>query len=266
LVRGSGLWSEEKRRAYRAARLKAREAARGELRQRWTDEDAAARADERTRIDTYAKAGIVRLIPGDLVKIDSKLDATRAAYIAEALKLDRPALLVESENLLKAIGALSVTVSSCRQASHDQHGTAATLASCCSPTPQRRIRPLRKSVIMNGRAGTAIRWVEIYCVYPSGRARGKKVKLTPEERRLICRIYDCLDDKLLVTGPLAAYLALRHTCGREALQTPQFRPNIHTDIFTVWAATSPALREILRRDGGSIVCPALGTRFPAIAA
>jgi hypothetical protein len=35
------------------------------------------------------------------------------------------------------------------------------------------------------------------------------------------------------TGPLAAYIALLHVCGPEALQR-SFRPDVFPDIFTIW--------------------------------
>lgn len=38
-----------------------------------------------------------------------------------------------------------------------------------------------------------------------------------------------------VTGPLAAYLALLHVCGPEALER-EFVPEIDADIFSVWNA------------------------------
>jgi hypothetical protein len=67
-----------------------------------------------------------------------------------------------------------------------------------------------------------------------------------------------------VTGPLAAYLALLHVCGPEALER-EFVPEIDADIFSVWNATGPDLKAVLKREGGRIVCPELGTRYPAAA-
>jgi hypothetical protein len=37
------------------------------------------------------------------------------------------------------------------------------------------------------------------------------------------------------------------------------------DTFTVWGAAGPRLREVLKRDGERIVCPQLGTGYPAAA-
>jgi hypothetical protein len=67
-----------------------------------------------------------------------------------------------------------------------------------------------------------------------------------------------------ITTPLAAYLALLHVCGPEAVQH-DFRPAIAPDLFTVWGAVGPKLREVLKRDGERIVCPELGTGYPAAA-
>lgn len=67
-----------------------------------------------------------------------------------------------------------------------------------------------------------------------------------------------------VSGPLAAYLALLHLCGPEALQR-EFVPKVEADIFTTWSAVSPALREVLKLERGQITCPELGTRYPAAA-
>jgi hypothetical protein len=67
-----------------------------------------------------------------------------------------------------------------------------------------------------------------------------------------------------VAGTLAAYLALLHVCGPEALQK-KFRPELNADLFSVWGATGPRLKEVLRREGGRIVCPQLGTRYPTAA-
>jgi hypothetical protein len=66
-------------------------------------------------------------------------------------------------------------------------------------------------------------------------------------------IYDAPNDRpqSRVTGPLAA----------EA--KGDFRPNMETDVFTIWNAAGPGLREVLNRTGQGIECPELGTRFAA---
>jgi hypothetical protein len=67
-----------------------------------------------------------------------------------------------------------------------------------------------------------------------------------------------------VTGSLAAYLALLHTAGPEALQH-EFTPAVGADVFTVWGAVGPDLRPVLRHEGERVVCPQLGTAYPVAA-
>lgn len=111
----------------------------------------------------------------------------------------------------------------------------------------------------------AITWIEMYCVYPSGPDKGRRVKLTAREKATIRAIYDDLDRETVIEGPPAAYLALRHIAGREALQKDQFRPNIVIDVFTAWNAISTELGEVLELRDGHIICSALGTRYPVAA-
>jgi hypothetical protein len=112
----------------------------------------------------------------------------------------------------------------------------------------------------------AVYWIEQFCIYPSGFNRGQYAVLTPAQKQVVHEIYDHADgpQDIPVDGPLAAYLALLHVCGPEALQR-NFRPAVTADIFTVWSATGPKLKEVLKRDGERIVCPELGTQFPAAA-
>jgi hypothetical protein len=56
-----------------------------------------------------------------------------------------------------------------------------------------------------------------------------------------------------------------HVCGPEAVVGGRQQPTLVADIFTIWNATGPDLRAVLKRDGGHIVCPELGTRYPAAA-
>jgi hypothetical protein len=68
-----------------------------------------------------------------------------------------------------------------------------------------------------------------------------------------------------VESPLSAYLALLHLCGPEAVWPWATPPHFESDIFTVWSSSGPHLRAVLKRTGEVIVCPELGTRFPAAA-
>lgn len=110
-----------------------------------------------------------------------------------------------------------------------------------------------------------IHWIEKYCVLPHGPERGQRVRLTAAQQDTVRRIYDEPGSPQPdISGPLAAYLALLHTCGHEALQS-EFLPKVEADVFTTWAATSPDLKAVLKRDSDAIVCPQLHTRYPAAA-
>jgi hypothetical protein len=114
-----------------------------------------------------------------------------------------------------------------------------------------------------------IRWIDEFGVVPTGPHRGERARLTVAQREMIRRMYDAPDGPLdlpVTDKELAAWLALLHLCGPEAVGTPDFRPGVDTDIFTLWAAAGPELRAVLKREGERIVCPELGTRYPAWAA
>ena len=116
------------------------------------------------------------------------------------------------------------------------------------------------------RGDKAVLWVETYCLIPSGPERGQHVRLSVEQRATVHQMYDNPSGLRAapITGNLAAYLALLHVCGPEALQH-DFRPEVSTDTFTVWGATGPDIRAVLRRDGEAVVCPELRTRWPVAA-
>ncbi len=108
------------------------------------------------------------------------------------------------------------------------------------------------------RGDRAVAWIESYCVYPSGPAEGKPVRLSPAQRLDVLEIYDAPGGPhgTPTTREVAAYVALLHVCGPEALQR-DFRPAVLVDTWTVWRATSAALRAVLRREGERIICPEL---------
>jgi hypothetical protein len=116
------------------------------------------------------------------------------------------------------------------------------------------------------RGDRAVRWIQDYCLVPSGPDKGLRVRLTPVQQDTVRQIYDNPNgpQDVPVTGPLAAYLALLHVCGPEAVKG-DFRPAVNADIFTTWNAVGPRLREVLTRDGERLVCPQLGTGYPAAA-
>ncbi len=63
-----------------------------------------------------------------------------------------------------------------------------------------------------------------------------------------------------MSGPLAAYLVLLHV-RFEAAKGTTAPPELHMDIFTLWAAAGTELRQYLKREGSHIVCPELNTRY-----
>jgi hypothetical protein len=113
------------------------------------------------------------------------------------------------------------------------------------------------------RGETVAEWIEEHCRVPFGPATGRQVRLTPTQLDVIGRIYDQPNDIPVNDRELAAYLALACLASPEAVGDNTFTPSLDVDGFTVWAAAdSPSLRDVLKRDGEAIVCPALGKRYP----
>lgn len=109
-----------------------------------------------------------------------------------------------------------------------------------------------------------VRWIQDFCLVPNGLAKGRPARLTPVQKEIIIHIYDQPNGPRcdgLVAAPLSAYLTLLHLAGFEG-RIHDFQPDVNVDNFTLWAAVSPALRGVLKQDGGAIVCPGLGTRYP----
>jgi hypothetical protein len=92
---------------------------------------------------------------------------------------------------------------------------------------------------------------------------GEFVRLTEAQRTIIRRFYDDGVVPIAPIGPpLAAYLALLHTVG---VEHDSDMPAVEVDSFTIWNAASSQLRGYLKREGESVVCPELQTRFPRAA-
>jgi hypothetical protein len=123
---------------------------------------------------------------------------------------------------------------------------------------------MRKTADPHWRGNRAIKWIEDYCRVPVGFNKGARVHLSPEQRQIICSIYDGdSGSSEPITGHLAAYLSLLHLCGPEATKKDFPAPPVEVDSFTVWsAAQSAELQAVLRRNGELIACPELGTTFP----
>ena len=115
------------------------------------------------------------------------------------------------------------------------------------------------------RGDKAILWIEDYGVTPFGFDKGQRVRLTTEQKEILHKIFDT-DDAPEVTGPLAAYLALFRVAGPRDLAAHVSQTTLNADFFSVWNATGPDLKSVLKPDGQTIVCPELGTKFPPVAA
>jgi hypothetical protein len=109
------------------------------------------------------------------------------------------------------------------------------------------------------RGDKVIGWIEDYCVYPNGPQRGQPVALTVQQVVLLRRLLDEAEHPTL-DATLSSYLALFFIAGPE--HGSELLSAVEVDSFTVWSATGTRLRDVLRREGETIVCPALGTRFP----
>ncbi|MFZ0104769.1 MAG: hypothetical protein WAL49_21015 [Pseudolabrys sp.] len=112
----------------------------------------------------------------------------------------------------------------------------------------------------------AANWIENFCVYPSGFDKGQHVRLTAEQKEILRKLFDIDESPAEITAPLSRYLALLVVAGPRPLADCMTGINLDADIFTTWAATGPALKSVLKCDGGQIVCQELQTRFPSVAA
>jgi hypothetical protein len=113
---------------------------------------------------------------------------------------------------------------------------------------------------------SAIHWIEKYCVYPSGPDRGEPVRLTHAEQHALRLLYDDPDHVQAepLTGAPGSYVSLYNLCGPPG-KAREASPPTNVDLFTTWAACGPTLLPHLKREGGRIVCPKLGTRYPVAA-
>jgi hypothetical protein len=62
-----------------------------------------------------------------------------------------------------------------------------------------------------------------------------------------------------------SYLALLTLAGPRDLAAHVSAIPLNADFFSVWNAAGPGLKEVIERDGDRILCPELGTRYPAAA-
>ena len=112
----------------------------------------------------------------------------------------------------------------------------------------------------------AANWVKNFCVVPTGFDKGQHVRLTTEQKEILRKLFDT--DEVLgeIAAPLSSYLVLLVVAGPRPLAERMTGVELGADVFTTWAATGPALKSVLRIDGGIIVCQELRTQFPPVAA
>ena len=114
------------------------------------------------------------------------------------------------------------------------------------------------------RGDKVIRWIENFCVCPHGFNKGQFVVLTTEQKEIVRAVFDT-DNAPEITGPLAAYLALFYIAGPRELAAHVSAVPLNADFFSVWNATGPDLKSVVKPRGEQIVCAELGTRYPTAA-
>lgn len=135
------------------------------------------------------------------------------------------------------------------------------------------------------RGQRAIKWIEKFCVVPSGKSVGKPVKLEPFQKDLIIRIYDnpAGTRRAIVSfgrkngkTALSAFLLLLHLAGPEAIVNGELYSAAQSldqaaILFKLASQTvrlSPQLSEhiVIRDHLKQLLCPALGTTYSALSA
>lgn len=101
------------------------------------------------------------------------------------------------------------------------------------------------------RGDLAAGWIERYCL-----RNRKPIQLTLAEIVLLRRLYDEHETPQL-DATLSAAVVLLHLCGREHDSDPP--DHIVANVFTLLATAGPDLMGYLKRDGGALVCPGLGS-------
>lgn len=126
-------------------------------------------------------------------------------------------------------------------------------------------------------------WIETHCIIPEGKLVGRPVKLTPEQRRWISRIYDSPTRLFILSmgrknakTALSAFLLLLHLCGPEAIANGQLysaamsrdQAAILFGYASKCVRLSPSLRDfvVVRDTAKQLFCPELGTLYRALSA
>lgn len=128
-----------------------------------------------------------------------------------------------------------------------------------------------------------IAWIEAHCFIPEGRLVGKRVKLTPEQKKWIKLIYDSPTRSFILSmgrknakTALAAFLLLLHLAGPEARVNSQLYSAAQSRdqaalLFSLAAKCvrmSPDLQAVIviRDTAKQLFCPDLGTLYRALSA
>lgn len=126
-------------------------------------------------------------------------------------------------------------------------------------------------------------WIERFCRIPEGKFVGQPVKLTGEQRKWICEIYDTPTRRFILSmarknakTALSAFLLLLHTCGPEARPNSQLYSAAQSRdqaaiLFNLAAKVvrmSPDLNGVvvIRDTAKQLYCSELGTLYRALSA
>lgn len=126
-------------------------------------------------------------------------------------------------------------------------------------------------------------WIETNCRIPEGRLVGTRVKLTKDQRRWICLIYDTPTRRFILSmgrknakTALSAFLLLLHLVGPEARENSQLYSAAQSReqaavLFNLAAKIvrfSPELTAYvaIRESAKVLACPELGTQYRALSA
>lgn len=133
------------------------------------------------------------------------------------------------------------------------------------------------------RAGRNIAWIEAYCRVPEGRLVGKPVKLSPDQRRWLHRIYDSPTRTFILSmgrknakTAFSAFILLLHLCGPEVKPNSQIlsaaqsqdQAAVLFDLAAKMVRMSQELSAcvIVRDTLKQLVCPELGAVYKAMSA
>jgi phage terminase large subunit-like protein len=128
-----------------------------------------------------------------------------------------------------------------------------------------------------------IRWIEEHCRAPEGRLVGQRIKLWPEQRKIMRGIYDSPTRKAIISfgrkngkTTLCAMLMLLHLVGPEARRNAQLYSSAKSrdqaaltfDLAAKIVRFSATLRDYLtiRDSSKEIYCPELGSKYKALSA